>query len=110
MRAMVIRPKVTPTVVGMAEFIAARLQEDYAAARSQQAGKDISRIGLERWLLDEWLSLRREASRLRATGRVEFYDQATSWDGMARFYEPAIRILAAVWDTHPDYNPGWAPQ
>lgn len=103
---------VSPEALG--RFIADRLVDEDRSARDRASSRDLAGIRFARWLLDEWLSLRAEAEKMRKTAldstHSEYMEASVVVHSMAAFYEPAIQRLAAVWAMHPDYRPEWAPR
>lgn len=101
------------SIDGLEEFIADRLLEYDREARARPTPRDVALVRFARWILDEWASLRAEARQMRATASSltdDYLAAATTLDAMAAIYEPAIRLLAAVWNTHPDYRREWRPE
>lgn len=102
------------------EFIAARLQDDEDAARAKIPGdrvRVVSRCGcptIENADDAERAHMARRALRQVEAGRalLAAYQHAhDTWDIVGQGYimvERAVHVLAATWDTHPDFDPKWS--
>jgi hypothetical protein len=91
----------------LAAFLLARYDEDEAAARDAEAGMD------RPWLA--YKQVQTAACRhmgtwdpARVLAECEAKREIVQWYGGALAeHEPALRLLAAVYADHPDYDPSW---
>ena len=103
------------SIDAMGDFVGDRLFDAHRIAEHKGDERTMARNQFARWVLHQWISLRAEADAMRSRhnhgGTSEAYIIAAAQiDAMAAMYEPAVRLLAAAWDGHPDYRPEWAPQ
>ena len=99
----------------LAEFIAARLDEDEAAAKADSIyfGPYPQSVGeFEGWLVIQEERVLREVAAKRAIlalAAVEVaYGREVDYD-VRDALDVVLRHLAAVWSDHPDYRQEWKP-
>lgn len=101
----------------LTEFLAARLDEDEAAAEAATGHEWVSAL---RWAMDGATRIA-EADAVRTAAHVARHDPARTlreveagrkflaWHAGDRAYLNVILAKAAVYRDHPDYDPLWAP-